>query len=80
MVPTSLCYYRTMLANWQMLPSKRIFQNVLHFYSHSGFVLFLIVNHLTKTKLLVPYSVDMPDSSVQRPEVPTSVAIQGKAS
>lgn len=26
----------------------------------------------------VPYSVDVPDSSVQRPEVPSSVAIQGK--
>lgn len=26
----------------------------------------------------VPYSVDVPDTSVQRPEVPSSVAIQGK--
>lgn len=25
-----------------------------------------------------PYSVDVPDSSVQRPEVPSSVEIQGK--
>lgn len=26
----------------------------------------------------IPYSVDVPDSSVQRPEVASSVAIQGK--
>lgn len=26
----------------------------------------------------IPYSLDVPDSSVQRPEVPSSVAIQGK--
>lgn len=26
----------------------------------------------------ISYSVDVPDSSVQRPEVPSSVAIQGK--
>ena len=26
----------------------------------------------------IGYPVDMPDSSIQRPELPTSVAIQGK--